>query len=262
MALYLVSLAIGILLPVLALWPLERLFPAHPEQPLWRADSRLDVAYWLCLPLLRLGLLGLALLPLLALGLSPENAWLHGFGPLARQPAWLQALEFLVLFDAGSYWVHRWFHGAWLWKFHAVHHSSRQLDWLSTLRHHPVNDVAFRLGQALPALLLGFSPEVIAWCLPVLTFHSLLIHANVSWTFGPLGLVLVSPAFHHWHHTRLAEGRDKNFAELCPLWDILFGTYYLPAGRQPEQYGVDDRDFPVHFTGQLLYPFRRDGSRN
>jgi sterol desaturase/sphingolipid hydroxylase (fatty acid hydroxylase superfamily) len=213
--------------------------------------------YWLCLPALRGGLLALAMLPALALGLQSETWFVQGFGPLARQPAWLQVIEFLILFDVSNYWMHRWFHGSRLWKFHAVHHSSGQLDWLSTVRHHPVNDVAMRIAQALPAALLGFSPQVIAWSLPVLTFHSLLIHANVNWGFGPLRRVIVSPAFHHWHHTSQPEGRDKNFAEQFPIWDMLFGTYYQPAGRQPEEYGIHDRSFPKHFLGQLVYPFRR-----
>ena len=252
-----VSLALGFLLPILALWPLEHFFPARPEQPRWRPDSRIDVFYWLSLPLLRGGLMALAVLPAVALGLRSQDSLLHGFGPVAVQPAWLQVIEFLILFDLSSYWTHRFFHSDRLWKFHAVHHSSQQLDWLSTVRHHPVNDVALRLTQSAPALLLGFSPQVIAWCLPVLTFHSLLIHANINWTFGPLGKVLVSPAYHHWHHTSLREGRDKNYAELCPIWDRLFGTYFWPADRRADQFGIDDLTFPGHFFGQVWYPFRR-----
>jgi len=254
---FVVSLTISFLLPLITLWPLERLFPARRNQPLWRPDTRLDVAYWLSLPVLRGGLMAITVLPALALGLYSEEWLAQGFGPLARQPAWLQGLEFLVVFDLSCYWMHRWFHSSRLWRFHAVHHSSRQLDWLSTVRHHPVNDVALRLAQSLPAIAFGFSPQVIAWCLPVLTFHSLLIHANVNWRFGPLGWVIVSPSFHHWHHTTEREGRDKNFGELSPVWDILFGTYYWPQDRQPDEFGIDDASFPEGYWGQLLYPFRR-----
>ncbi len=169
-----------------------------------------------------------------------------------------RVIAFLVLFDVGSYWTHRWFHGSWLWEVSCrSHHSSQQLDWLSTVRHHPVNDVAMRMGQRAAGRFLGFSPQVVAWSFPVLMFHSLLIHANVPWRFGPLGWVIVSPAYHHWHHTTQQEGRDKNFAELFPILDILFGTYYSPFGRQAEQYGIDDPSFPQRVVGQLLYPFRR-----
>ncbi len=253
---HLVSVALTLLLPILLLWPLERLFPAY-RQPLWRSDTHLDVLYLLCMPAIRGALLGLVLLIALACGLSTAGWLRDGFGPLGAQPVWVQVILFLVLFDLSSYWVHRWFHGVALWKFHAIHHSSRQLDWLSTVRHHPINDVSLRIGQSLPVLLFGLSPQVVAWCLPLMTLHSLLIHANLSWTFGPLGWLVVSPAYHHWHHTTRAEGRDKNFAELCPLWDVLFGTYFHPADRHPTPFGIDDVHFPSDFLGQILYPFRR-----
>lgn len=250
------SFALGVLAPIAVLWPLERFFPANPSQPFWRPDSRLDVLYWLSLPVLRGALAALAAIPAIALGLFSEHELAHGFGPLSRQPGWLQAIEFLVLFDLICYWAHRTFHGPRLWKFHAIHHSSPQLDWLSTVRHHPVNEIVMRIGQSLPVLLLGFSPTVLAWCLPLVTVHSLLIHSNLKWTFGPLGYVLVSPAFHHWHHTSQSEGIDKNFAEICPLWDRLFGTYYFP-NHLPEKYGIHDLAFPDRFFGQIAYPFRR-----
>lgn len=256
MELVVVSLLLGLLLPVAVLWPLERLWPAQVGQPLWRSDSALDVAYGIGLPLLRGGLMALALLPALAFDYSPSEYLHSGFGPVGRQSGWLQALGFLVLFDLSAYWMHRFFHGRHLWKFHAVHHSSTRLDWLSTVRHHPVNDIAQRIAQSAPALLLGFAPATVAWCLPFLTFHSLLIHSNIDWGFGPLSRFIVSPAFHRWHHAAEAEGRDKNFAELCPLWDRVFGTFYWPVGRKPTRLGIDDDSFPTHLVGQIRYPFR------
>jgi len=250
------SFALTVLVPIALLWPLERFFPANPAQPFWRRDSRLDVFYWLSVPVLRGALTALVAIPVLILGLDSEQDLAHGFGPIAEQPGWLQALEFVVLFDLICYWVHRTFHNSRLWKFHAVHHSSLQLDWLSTVRHHPVNEVAMRIGQSLPMLLLGFSPTALAWCFPLFTVHSLLIHSNLKWTFGPFRHILVSPAFHHWHHTSQPEGIDKNFAEICPLWDRLFGTYYFPD-KLPEHYGVHDPEFPDRYFAQLAYPFRR-----
>jgi sterol desaturase/sphingolipid hydroxylase (fatty acid hydroxylase superfamily) len=63
--------------------------------------------------------------------------------------------------------------------------------------------------------------------------------------------------FHRWHHTTAAEGRDKNFAPTFPFLDVLFGTFYMPPGRLPEQFGPGVADFPDDFWGQLFYPFRR-----
>jgi sterol desaturase/sphingolipid hydroxylase (fatty acid hydroxylase superfamily) len=151
--------------------------------------------------------------------------------------------------------MHRLFHRPRLWPFHAVHHSSTEVDWLSAVRLHPVNDVLARIVQAAP-ILLGFPATVLAVYVPFISFYAILLHANVSWTFGPLRYVLASPTFHRWHHTTEREGLDKNFAGFLPLWDMLFGTFYMPPGKQPQLFGVLHNDVPQDLIGQLLYPFR------
>jgi len=96
----------------------------------------------------------------------------------------------------------------------------------------------------------GFVTDVVYWLFTPL-------HANVSWTFGPLGHVLASPAFHRRHHTKETAAIDKNFAGLLPVWDLLFGTFYLPKDRRPTEFGVHDDGVPDSFWGQLVYPFRK-----
>ena len=77
---------------------------------------------------------------------------------------------------------------------------------------------------------------------------------TVNWTFGPLRYVLVSPAFHRWHHSKEAEAIDKNFATMFPIWDLIFGTLYFPKGRNPGNFGVGD-NVPENLVGQMIYPF-------
>ncbi len=138
-----------------------------------------------------------------------------------------------------------------------MHHSSVDLDWLSAVRLHPVNDALMRIAGALPVLGLGFAPVAVAGIAPVLTLMAILVHANLDWDWGPLRWALASPRFHRWHHTDEANARDKNFAGLLPLWDILFGTYYMPEARVPEQFGTAS-PVPAGLVGQMLYPFRRE----
>ncbi len=249
------------------LWPIERFFPSIRGQRLWRSGIKTDLAYWFFTPLvtkaLTRGALVVAVVLLaLAAGIRLDKEHIQAFlhdpsRRVQRQPAGLQVLEVLLLGDLLGYWTHRLFHGRRLWPFHAVHHASKQLDWLSSVRLHPVNDAVSRLVSALPILLLGFSPLVLAGYVPFLTFYAILIHANVSWTFGPLRYVLASPGFHRWHHTSQEEGLDKNFAGLFPFIDLLFGTFYMPEGRRPERFGVLNEDVPEGLLGQLAYPFRR-----
>ena len=52
-----------------------------------------------------------------------------------------------------------------------------------------------------------------------------------------------------------------NFAPTFPFWDVLFGTFYMPAGKLPENYGIEDPTFPAGFAAQLIYPFRGEATR-
>ncbi len=240
---------------------IEKLWPARPAQPRWRPDTKTDLAYWFLTPLVTKALTRAVLysafaLAALGLGRATAQQWLLPHGPIARQPAWLQALEVLFIGDLIGYWIHRLFHRRPLWPFHAIHHSSTQLDWLSSVRLHPVNDTLPRLLQTIPFLALGFSPKVMVAYLPFLTFYAVLLHANVRWTLGPLRRVIASPTFHRWHHTSEREGLDKNFAGLFAFIDVLFGTFYMPDGRQPERFGVEREKIPATVLGQLIYPFR------
>lgn len=178
-----------------------------------------------------------------------------GFGPVSRQPIWLQAVEIYLLADLLGYWCHRLFHGGKWWPFHAVHHSSEDLDWLSSIRVHPVNDMVNKFVQATPLLMAGFNPWVTLSAAPFFTLYAIFLHARLNWDFGLLRSVIATPVFHRWHHSRQPEAMDKNFAGLFPIWDILFGTYYMPRGRIPEDFGVAG-GFPQDMPRQLWEPVR------
>ena len=89
-------------------------------------------------------------------------------------------------------------------------------------------------------------------------FQAVFVHANVGVHFGPLKYLIVTPQFHHWHHSSEKPAIDTNYAVHLPLFDWLFGTFHLPAGRWPSGYGVHtDRPVPDGFMRQLTHPFRR-----
>ena len=106
-------------------------------------------------------------------------------------------------------------------------------------------------------LLAGISPNVMIWIGPFTIFHSSFVHANLNWTLGPLKYVIATPVFHRWHHTALDRGGDTNFAGTFPIWDILFGTFRMPANELPDDYGAGDPSMPSGFGGQLVHPFRQ-----
>jgi sterol desaturase/sphingolipid hydroxylase (fatty acid hydroxylase superfamily) len=180
-----------------------------------------------------------------------------GHGPLAQLPLWLQAAIFLGGSDFMMYWLHRLFHRAPLWKYHAVHHSSEDVDWISAARFHPINIFLGSVGTDVVLLLAGISPNVLVFLGPFTTAHSAFVHANLNWTLGPFKYVLAGPVFHRWHHTMADRGGNKNFASTFPVLDLLFGTFYMPKDELPDVYGVADRDFPPTFGEQMLYPFKQ-----
>lgn len=257
------------LLGAAVLGTLERVRPAIARQRVLRPGLRTDLAYWFFTPLVtrwvtRVAVIAAVLLLAARAGVPLDRAHVQAFvagtgRAMQATPVRIQVIAILLLGDVVGYAMHRVFHGRPLWRFHAVHHSSREVDWLSSVRLHPVNDVVMKLAQVVPFVALGFNPAVVAAYAPFLTFHALLLHANVGWTFGPLRYVVSSPAFHRWHHTTQAEGLDKNFAGLFPFIDIAFGTFYMPPARQPERFGILDGDVPEGIVGQLVYPFRSRG---
>jgi sterol desaturase/sphingolipid hydroxylase (fatty acid hydroxylase superfamily) len=125
------------------------------------------------------------------------------------------------------------------------------------VRVHPINEAISHTLSATPLLLLGFSTGAFAAYVPFLTLYAIMLHANVSWSFGPLRYVFASPTFHRWHHTSEQEGLDRNFAGLLPVYDWLFGTLYMPRGVQPSRFGVIGLRLPDGLPAQLLAPFRK-----
>jgi len=189
-----------------------------------------------------------------------ERFFSEGYGPLAHLGFWPQVALYLLGSDLVMYTTHRLFHSARLWRFHAVHHSSEHLEWTSASRFHPVDQILHGVLADVVMLLLGIPPEVLAWLMPFNVGTSALVHANLDWSFGPFRYVLVSPIYHRWHHTSAKRG-SSNFAGTFPLFDLVFGTFYMPPGQRPDAYGVDDPDFPTDFIGQLRHPFGTSAAR-
>ncbi len=245
------SLAFGILA-----W----LMPCNRGMYWWKnlRGAATDCLYWFFMPLvLRLGRTFLlwAGIRLLFGGAEPQPL------PVKHLPLWLQCILILLIQDVLLYGVHRFFHTRLAWKYHAIHHSPTVLDWMSTARFHPINHfLAFTVAD-VAVLLLGFSPQALILLTPFNLIYSSMTHANLNWTFGPLRYLFASPVFHRWHHTTEKEGLNKNFASTFPFLDLLFGSFYMPPGRLPEQFGVGESDFPEDFLGQFFHPFRKQNKQ-
>lgn len=254
-----VTIAFGVAFAVLTNWS-----ASNPGQRWWRKRQiATDVVYWFLVPLfsrfLRIGLMivGAAYF----YGIHGTDALLDfyndGFGPLAELPMWAEMIFFVIVSDFLLYWSHRLYHGVTLWKYHAVHHSSVDLDWISAARFHPFNILFGAVLVDVFMMLIGISPNALLWVGPFSTITSAFVHANLNWTLGPFKYAIAGPVFHRWHHTAADRGGSSNFAGTFPLWDLMFGTWYMPKDELPDAYGIDDKDFPESFAGQMAYPYRR-----
>jgi sterol desaturase/sphingolipid hydroxylase (fatty acid hydroxylase superfamily) len=243
------------LIVVLVFLPFERVLPRNPKQPLWRKDAGNDLIYLL----LNGAIIRLMILPIVVL-LAQARGWLNPAAltqAIGSQPLWLQSIEAIILADLGFYLAHRLFHAVpFFWRFHAIHHSIEDLDWLATFRVHPLDQLVSSTASLAPLILLGFPDAAMAVYAAIYRWHSVLLHSNLRLAFGRLGLVVATPEFHSWHHSRTPEAWDKNFAGQFALWDVIFGTAYLPRGAQSLASGID-LEVPRKYPDQLAFPFRR-----
>lgn len=235
--------------------PIERIFPRRKEQLTLRSEWTTDLTYFAISHLF---------IQLMAVTVQKPATLLFGWMGLLEIQGWvvelpliIQVVAALVCTDLVQYAVHRTFHASsLLWRFHEVHHSIKDLDWLSGSRIHIVDALLTRSMAFIPLYVFGFSTQAFGVYIVFMAFQTILIHSNTNINFGVLKYLLVTPQYHHWHHSNEPETYGKNFAVHFPLIDRVFGTYYLPEGEWPGKYGVGT-DFPTSFLKQLTHPFKR-----
>jgi sterol desaturase/sphingolipid hydroxylase (fatty acid hydroxylase superfamily) len=244
---------LNLLLLALVFVPLERVFARRPDQPVFRFGWVTDLTHFAVSHLLVQVTVVLTLVPATVFFHWAARPWLQA--RVAAQPMALQLLEVLLVADLTQYAVHRAFHQVpWLWRFHAIHHSSRTMDWLAGSRLHIVDIVAIRGLTFVPLYVLGFAPAAVYAYAVFVSFHAVFIHANVRFKLRALDWLLVTPRFHHWHHAAHPEAVDRNFAVHLPWIDRLFGTAHLPDAW-PDTYGIAGDPVPEGYTRQLVWPW-------
>ena len=171
----------------------------------------------------------------------------------------------IIGLDALAYAQHRLLHRVEvLWRFHAVHHSDPEVDVTTTFRHHPVEAIFNGALIGGVVLVIGFSPAEIAAYTWVAFVVELVAHANLtlpSWFGAVFGRFIVTPGFHHLHHSRANAEANANFGQAFSIWDTLFGTARTrsPGDQSRLEFGLDEfrgRKFhlPHYLLAQPLLP--------
>ena len=242
----------------------ERLWPAERRPVLARGHVQ-DACYLalhaiVVIPLMTLLSVGAAAL------LSTHAGWIE-VRPAGHWPLWLVVPVTVVAMDAANWLAHYADHRlGFLWRFHALHHSQEELSVLTSFRAHPLMHTTGFILAAVPVVALMPTRAIAPVIITIYVCIGTLQHANLRWTFGPAGRVLVSPAYHRLHHA--PDTQQVNLGVVLTIWDVLAGRAAFPARRDAVgRTGLDGRPVPVEqdgsarpalllMAGQLIEPFQ------
>jgi len=241
----------------------ERIWPAERRPVL--ARGHVQDACFLALH----AIVVIPLMTLLSIGaatLFAKAPWIQ-IRPAAHWPGWLLVPFTIVAMDGANWLAHYADHrlGA-LWRFHALHHSQEELSVLTSFRAHPLMHTTGFVLATIPVVALMPARPIAPVLITIYVCIGTLQHANLRWTFGPAGRVLVSPAYHRLHHA--PDTQQVNLGVVLTIWDVLAGRARFPArGDAAGRTGLDGRPVPVEqgvsaapalllMAEQLIEPFQ------
>lgn len=256
----------GLILVSLIVWALELLFPWRKDQKIFRKDFWMDTFYmffnFFLLNLIVLIFLSNATAELFndllsLIGLKISDFQLLDLNAL---PFGLGLLVFFLITDFVQWNTHRLLHySPFLWNFHKVHHSIKEMGFAGHLRYHWMEPIVYKSLLYIPlAVIGGFDVQSVA----IVHFSALTIghlnHANLGWDYGVLKYIFNNPKMHIWHHAKqLPENHQYgvNFGISLSLWDYLFKTSHVPHDGRDIELGFEgDEEFPKDFIKQTIYP--------
>jgi len=251
----------------LLVFVLEIVVPWRKKQRIIRKGFFLD-AFYILFNFFLFSLIGYNALS--NLGVQLFNDFLALFGvsniiavEVQSLPVWTQLFIMFIIADFIQWNVHRMLHRVpWMWKFHKVHHSVKEMGFAAQFRFHFLETIVYKSIQYIPLAMIGFGIEQFFVVHMFAVFVGHLNHANLDWNYGKLGYVLNNPRMHIWHHSKaLPESHPygMNFGLTLSIWDYLFNTAYVPkSGRDIELGFENDNNFPRTFLEQMKYPFKKN----
>lgn len=177
-------------------------------------------------------------------------------------PAWSQLLILFILRDFIHWNVHRLLHRVpFLWEFHKVHHSAKELGFATHLRFHWMENIVYRTIEYIPLAMIGFGLKDFFLVHIIALSIGHLAHSNIDISFGPLGYIFNNPRFHWWHHAKALPDKHRygvNYGLSLTIWDYLFKTAHHPTSAANIELGYPgEEDMPESFWKQAVFPLSR-----
>ena len=222
-------------------------------QPRW-TDVKNDLLFMVTIQMVLPQVLGLVV-ALTALGYFESLDWSLAQVWPSQLPLILQVALMLLTAELFRYPLHVAAHNTkTLWRLHAVHHSPKKLYWLNVGRFHPVEKALQYSLDTLPFMLVGVGGDVVALYFLFYAINGFYQHSNVDVCYGPLNYLVSGPELHRWHHSKLVDESNRNYGNNLIVWDLLFGTWFLPKRVRVGELGLFNRDYPLDFVGQMAAP--------
>jgi len=258
------DLGIELLVIGVAFYLIEKIRPAERKIPFFKDDFSKEFGFAALNALLFIPLYAIVITFIFSSYASHLLPYQVFDAQLSALPIVAQMFAGALLMDLSTYWRHRFTHYA-MWPYHSVHHSARHLNWLTSLRLHPVDVLIATLFDMSVLYIFGFSGEGIIFAAIFMRLYNYFTHANINLQFDkPMRYIFASPNFHRWHHDTSESSYNKNFCAMFSFLDLVFGTYHHPEGELPKAYGLspaDQKEYPEKLSEQLLYPFKREFKR-
>lgn len=251
----------------LLVWLLEIVAPWRKNQSIIRKDFWLD-GFYIFFNFFLFSLIGYNALSNVAVEAFNDFLGLFGIDnvvaiKVGELPLWIQFIIIFIVADFVQWNVHRMLHRVpWMWNFHKVHHSVKEMGFAAHLRFHWMETIFYKTAQYLPLAMIGVSIEKFFIIHMLAVFIGHMNHANVGWGYGPLGYIFNNPRMHIWHHAKDLPEKHKygvNYGISLSIWDYIFRTAYIPKNGRDITLGFGgDEGYPEDFLHQMVQPFKND----
>ena len=179
-------------------------------------------------------------------------------------PIWIEIILTVIILDFIIWGQHLLSHIIpFVWRFHRMHHTDRDLDVTTAVRFHPFEIIFSMFIKITSIYILGASAIAVIIFEIMLNGMAMFNHANLRIPFrieNILRKFIVTPDLHRIHHSIYIDEHNKNFGFSLSIWDKIFKCYLDQPrdGHKDMKLGLKwQNDKPTKLGWSLWIPFKK-----